>query len=332
MVSRLRAVVVTDAHTSDIRSCVYPFVRSIVDGLATCEHVRAADDYYQALERIADIEGGYDVIIVLLRARCIFRHPGLFADVGKPVVVVDHDACQNSLPWHPNYKLWTRYYSENPVAALCVSGNQALWDLTGRIPGIVKRIAKGAPERFLSSEMNKAGRYCVFGTVRLDAYVERRNVFDEIRGHTIYDRVVRRWSLYRSSYYLSRIWRKKPDVSRIDFSYDRMSDVLRYYSAAIICDKGLREPMMKHFEVAALGLVPLRDDECMEELEEHGFRDGQSMLLYSDTDELKDKLHFYSRHIRLLNRIQEGARSVAYRHTWEKRAQELIEFVVCQLT
>lgn len=122
-----------------------------------------------------------------------------------------------------------------------------------------------------------------------------------------------------------------PDVSRIDFSYPRMPDVLKYYSAAIICDRGLREPMMKHFEVAALGLAPFRDDECQEELQEHGYHDGESMVLYRDVGELQEKMRFYGDRPNVLNRIQEQARQVTRAHTWERRADELIQFLVAEV-
>lgn len=325
------AIVLTDAHTNDPGSYVNPLVRSVLSSLNRHINISASDDYYSLASRVSTVQDEFDVIIVFLRSGQIFNHPGLFNEFKIPVVVVEHDAYQNSLEWHPRYRAWTHYFSENPVASLCVSGNQALHDLNGKIPGFVKRIAKGAPANFFKSKINKSGRYCLFGTVQLGIYTERKDLFDAIRTHTIYDRIIRKWSLYKISYLLSQILRKVPDISRVDFSYTEMQLVLRYYSAAIICDRGLREPMMKHFEVAALGLVPFRDNECVEELEEHGYRDGESMVVYEDADDLQEKVRFYANHLSLMNRIQDKAREVTRQHTWEKRAEELVRFIATEI-
>jgi hypothetical protein len=327
----ISAVVLTDVHTNDPGSYVNPLVCSVLDRLSQRSNICVSDDYFTAVPIIKSVQDNYDAIVVFLRSGQLFKHPGLFAEFRKPVVVIEHDAYQNSLEWHSRYRAWTDYFRTNPVAALCVSGNQALHDLRGKIPGIVKRIAKAAPASFLQSRINRSGRYCVFGTVEFEVYTERKSVFESIQPYTVYDRIMRKWSLYKTSYFLSRIRRKVPDISRIDFPYPRMPHVLKYYSAAIICDRGLREPMMKHFEVAALGLVPFRDDECEEELGEHGYHDGESMVLYRDVDELREKMRFYGNHPSLLNRIQEQAREVTRVHTWERRADELIRFLVTEV-
>lgn len=328
--NKISAIVLTDAHTNDPGSYVNPLVRSVLSSLNRHINISTSDDYYSLVSRVSSVQDNFDVIIVFLRSGQLFKHPGLFDEFRLPVVVVEHDAYQNSLDWHPRYRAWTHYFSQNPVAALCVSGNQAFSDLYGKIPGRVKRIAKAAPANFLKSNINKSGRYCLFGTIQLGIYIERNDLFDAIRAHTIYDRIIRKWSLYGVSYLLSQIIKIKPDISRIDFAYTEMQQVLRYYSAVIICDRGLREPMMKHFEVAALGLVPFRDDECVEELEGHGYRDGESMVVYENVDDLKEKMRFYANHLNLMNRIQETAREVTRQHTWEKRAEELVSFIAAE--
>ena len=324
----LSAVVVTDTHTNDPFAYVNPLVVAVLDRVGRYINICAGDDYYEALARAESQEQDFDVVIVFLRSRALFRHQGLFAGIRKPVVVVEHDAYQNSLEWHPSFQAWTRYFAENPVAALCVSGAQALSDLSGTIPGIVKRIPKGAPGRFLDiSNTDTLGRYCIFGTVQFEVYEERKKVFDMVHPYTLFDRIIRKWNLYGVSYLASRTFRKAPDVSRISFAYPDMPSVLRYYSAAVLCDKGLREPMMKHFEVAALGLVPFRDTECVDELGEMGYLDGESMVVYEDVWELKEKMSFYASHRQCLERLKRNAREVTKDHTWERRAEDIVGFI-----
>lgn len=325
------AIILSDLYTSNPHSDINPYLIAIEGSFPTVKKIVAGNNYYQAIVELRSIKPKFDVIVTLLRSGLLFEHPNLFTDLDQPVVVIEHDACQNSIESSIRYGAWMRYFKSNPVSAMCVSGHQPLRDLKGNIPGIVKYIPKGAPERFLNGGINISGRYCLFGSVQLGMYKERKALFDAIRAHTVYDRVIRKWSMYQASYFFSRIWRNTPDVSRIDFSYTEMPNVLQYYSAAIICDRGLREPMMKHFEVAALGLVPFRDDECVEELEEHGYRDGESMVVYENADDLKEKMRFYANRLSLMNQIQYKAREVTRQHTWEKRAKELVNFIATEI-
>lgn len=179
-VKSLSAVLLTDGHTNDPTSYVNPLVRSVQDRLSAHTNICLGDNYAAAGQKVKAVQGNYDAILVFLRSGLMFKHPGLFGEFRRPVVVIEHDAYQNSLEWHSRYQAWTNFFRANPIAALCVSGNQALYDLRGKIPGIVKRIPKGAPESFLRTKINASGRYCVFGTVQFEVYTERKDVFDAI--------------------------------------------------------------------------------------------------------------------------------------------------------
>ncbi len=107
-----------------------------------------------------------------------------------------------------------------------------------------------------------------------------------------------------------------------------MPEALARYAGCVICDRGLEEPMAKHFEVAALGRAPIRDDEAEAELIALGYRDGESMVVYRSLDDLLAKLDHYRRHPAALRAIQAGARAASRPHSWEARARSLRQALV----
>lgn len=328
----MRAALLTDQHTNDRGSFAYPLVRALLSILDHPIHVSAGDQYNDAVSRIADRQSHIGCIIVFVRSRVLFRHHGLFRPFSKPVIILDHDACQNSIPGHALFGAWSRFFSANPVSALCVSGRKALQNLNGSIPARVLLVPKAAPQRFLDVRPSRSGRFCIFGSVEPRAlYARRASLFDTLHPYTTYDRIVRRFRLYRTSYLLSLLLNNCPDVTRIDFRYRDMERVLPYYSALIVCDQGLGEPMMKHFEASALGLAVFRDDEAEEELAELGYEDGKSMVIYRNIEDLQEKMRWYASHLPALNAIQDRAREVTRNHTWEMRARQLVEFIAREI-
>jgi len=66
----------------------------------------------------------------------------------------------------------------------------------------------------------------------------------------------------------------------------------------------------------------------VDELEELGYRDGQSMVVYESVDDLREKLNYYSRHNDQLTAIQHNARAASAHNTWEHRASDLKRFLL----
>jgi hypothetical protein len=130
----MKAALLTDEHTNGPQGPMNTLVRSLISRLDNAVTIQAKDEYYDAAVQITELQTSIDCIILFVRSRVLFRHPGLFHSWVKPVIVVDHDACQNSIPGGSQFGAWTEFFSGNPVAALCVSGKKAYRDLAGGIP------------------------------------------------------------------------------------------------------------------------------------------------------------------------------------------------------
>ncbi len=82
------------------------------------------------------------------------------------------------------------------------------------------------------------------------------------------------------------------------------------------------EAMQKNFEVAASGCAPIID--WIEELDDLGFEDGKTAVIYNSFDELTEKLKYYEQHPQALRTIGKNAAQLATeKHTWNHRALEL---------
>ncbi len=82
------------------------------------------------------------------------------------------------------------------------------------------------------------------------------------------------------------------------------------------------EAMQKNFEIAASGCAPIMD--WIEELDDLGFEDGKTAVIYSSFDELIEKLEYYEKNPQSLREIGKNACQLATdRHTWDHRAIDL---------
>jgi len=82
--------------------------------------------------------------------------------------------------------------------------------------------------------------------------------------------------------------------------------------------------MIRHFEASALGLAVFRERDSVHELEQLGYRDGVSMIVYDSKEDLREKIHHYGRHLSELAEVQAAGRAAAQRNTWERRAADLL--------
>jgi hypothetical protein len=146
---------------------------------------------------------------------------------------------------------------------------------------------------------------------------------------------------------LHRLGRAGVAVERFSCPYDELDDHLNRYAGALVCNLGAElrpgpwwrvvhrlvpsagvtlgpgfEPMIKNFEVAGAGCAPICDR--LEDLDALGFVDGETMVGWSDVDELVDVLrHHADRPDELVAVGRRAAAFVAANHTWAHRARRL---------
>lgn len=145
---------------------------------------------------------------------------------------------------------------------------------------------------------------------------------------------------------LSHVKRRRIPVERFS-SRTELNEYLNKYQACLICNLGgsVRggkvgqwvnrafparlvdlqpgiEPMLKNFEVAGAGCVPIADH--IPEMEDLGFIDGRNYVAWQDFDELVDRCRFYLDRPELLDQMGTAALELAQeRHTWRQRADQL---------
>lgn len=96
----------------------------------------------------------------------------------------------------------------------------------------------------------------------------------------------------------------------------------RYRPGTCLRYEDAPEPMAKHFEAAATGCAVFTDQ--TNDLAYLGFRDGESVVAFSNFDDLIDRARFYLVRPDLLRDI--GRRSASLcrvRHTWDVRIRDL---------
>jgi len=135
-------------------------------------------------------------------------------------------------------------------------------------------------------------------------------------------------------------------IESVAASYERLNHELNMYSSCIVCNMTSQhplgrigaqiervrpgsllrlqeapEPMIKNFEAAAAGCCVFMDQ--IEDLHGLGFVDGLNCVIYSNFDELLEKLDFYQDDPALVGQIgRQGALLVRRRHTWTHRGQD----------
>jgi hypothetical protein len=140
-------------------------------------------------------------------------------------------------------------------------------------------------------------------------------------------------------------------VEHVKAPFPRLSSTLNTYLSALICtlDVDIRggavgrhfarrvpslvrgtlpgpEPMLKLFEVAASGCAPYTD--FSPDLEELGFIDGVTAIVYQDIPELVEKAGHYQRRPAELRQIGVRASAlVAENHTWQHRVDTLLDIL-----
>ncbi|MFH1063135.1 MAG: glycosyltransferase [Candidatus Omnitrophota bacterium] len=130
--------------------------------------------------------------------------------------------------------------------------------------------------------------------------------------------------------------------SRIKCPYDRLNDNLNKFQICLVCNmtgiikRGIvnkwinflspssmisykpgPEVMIKNFEIAGSGCVLFCD--YIDELNDLGFKDGETVVTYKNFAELVDKINYYSKYPEKLEMISANALKLAVKHTLKYR-------------
>ena len=270
----------------------------------------------------------YDVVMFEVKFRYLMRRPPFaWGTYPGARLMLDLDACQNYSAVITRQYLgqWPGVFRANGFHVLVCTGGwvrdrlledgvHAVWIPKGYDPLRIRDLGDERPER-----------YGYFGNV----YPARRRMLD-------------------------RLERAGVDVAKVRCSYDDLNRHLNRFEAVMICNMvvlGARhvparvlrrlppavlrertgpEPMIKNFEVAGAGAAPVCD--AMPDLDALGFRDGETMVSYSNFDELVEKARAYEQTPDRLRAIgRRAATFVAEHHTWDHRAAELERVVASGL-
>jgi len=286
------------------------------------------NNYAVVAEKIADRRADFQCVISFCYFSRMRHQAAAMASIGLPLVLYETDTLLNYRTGYYKFGRLSNFLSICPVDILVTTGKWSFDRFTADGQHCFY-LPKAAPAAFLSQPNRHSGHFCLFGSFKDPIYADRAALFEQITPSSRFEpmRLVFPETMTRLRQRLAAR-RREPGVHRLRFRFSQMAAVLRHYSGVVICDKGLNETMAKHFEIAALGLAPFRDNEVVDELEELGYRDGQSMVVYESVDDLREKLNYYGRHNNQLMAIQHGARAASVHNTWERRASDLKRFLL----
>lgn len=301
----------------------YAFVSSIIRFLENCAVFTSTSDHAEISRRIVRQQADFDAVLTFLYGDNLLKSCNELQDLGIPLIVIEHDAYLNYIAGQDDFGRFSTFLSENRVDLFVVSGLTCFLRFRGEGQKCLY-LPKAAPEAFLKSPNRESGFFCAFGSHKNVVYHHRAKLLRQVAPQRWFDPLGRVLPVTTANIRQSIDARSgKVVVHRLKFRFSQMAELLSLYSACVACDMGLHEPMAKHFEVSALGLVPFRDGECSDELAELGYRNGQSMVIYDDYEDLIDKIRYFGQNESELRRMQQYARQAAVGNTWEIRAQEL---------
>lgn len=205
----------------------------------------------------------YDRIVLFLRfkqeirqARFISRLPNL--------VILEHDAYQNYIPC--KYQgVFSRHYRRLPGARILSSGAVVARRLCAEGFDAVF-VPKGYDQAMLRDLQRPRDIELAFlGSIKSDAYSRRKALLEELA--KVEDVLITRTG-----------------------SGEEYLDTLNRIRFFISADVGMGEYMIKNFEAMACGCVLFAYDQGEEENRALGFVDMENLVLYSNVQELRQKL------------------------------------------
>jgi hypothetical protein len=300
--------------------------RLIIDKFPLLE-VIPTNNYSAIAQQIYSRQSDFDCVLTFLAFKKL--PPDIFKHFRIPIVMIDHDLCQNYNIHSIRKGEYSKFIMTNNIDIVLTSGLYSYEKLLSEGIACIY-MPKAAPESFLLADNKYTGQICFFGAIAKESpvYEERTKFFDNLPTNHLLDKLGTRFGLkiikIRSAMrYLSH----RILTHRLHFPFNQMPQYLKYYSGCIICDKGLQEPMAKHFEVSALGLVPIRDSECEAELNRLGYKNEESMIIYNDFNDLIEKINYYGRHKDELFIMQRNTRKIAEMNTWNRRVENLSQCI-----
>lgn len=205
----------------------------------------------------------YDRIVLFLRFKQEIRQAGFISRLPN-LVILEHDAYQNYIPC--KYKgVFSRHYRRLPGARILSSG-----------AGVARRLrAEGFDAVFVPKGYDQAMlrdlqqprdiELAFLGSIKSDAYSRRKALLEELA--KVEDVLIARTG--SGEEYLETLNR------------------IRFFVSA---DVGMGEYMIKNFEAMACGCVLFAYNQGEEENRALGFVDMENLVLYSNVDELRQKL------------------------------------------
>ncbi len=266
----------------------------------------------------------FDAIIVLVRFRHLIERPPIdWKGFGGIRAMLEFDAVQNysRITTDRWIGTWPPEFHRQGFDLMLVSGREVAERL--REDGIPAAwVPKGYDERTFYDEGRPRAGVCHFG------------------------------SLYLARAAMLRQVRKSVDIRHVRVPFERLNGELNAFAACVVCNmegtprlgrvgrmlqrlaRGALvevrpgvEVLGKNFEVAAAGCAPFFD--AIPELEELGFVDGETAFLYSDFDELAERLRTTAPEE--LNEVGRRAAELAReRHTWAQRVDQMLELIAAR--
>lgn len=274
-------------------------------------------------DELSGRRGEFDCALTFLYFDALYDAREAFKTIELPFVMIEHDILLNYSDTNSARGKFSAFFSQCPVDLLVLSGLEGCSRLRAEGKECLYS-PKAAPESFLSYPNRYTGFYCAFGSHRDAIYSQRARLYERFAPRD-FSYLLARGFPQATVELRQRLTRQTDQVQvhRLRFSFRQMPRLLSLYSGCLICDTGLLEPMAKHFEAGALGVVPFRDRESEYELTELGYRDGESMVIYDNGDDLEEKLRYYHSNAGALRKLQDGARRATVPNTWENRARDL---------
>lgn len=261
----------------------------------------------------------YDAIVVFVRFRYLRAGPPIdWRGFSGKRILLEHDSVQNysHISGGRLYGAWPAEFERHGFDLMVVSSREVSRRFEAdAIPSVW--VPKGYDERIFYDEGTPRDGTCHYGRL----YVARTAM-------------------------LRRLRRAGLSVSHVKAPFEQLNGVLNRYAACVVCNmegtpafgavgRALQqvvpgalvtvrpgiEVMIKNFEVAASGCAPFFD--AIPELSELGFVDGETAFIYSDFDDLAERLRATPP-----DDLREVGRRAALlareRHTWSQRVDQIL--------
>ena len=281
---------------------------------------RLVDDGWPiSIDDVRDYDS-YDAILWFVRFRELAERPAFrWGDYAGLRLMYDQDAYQNFSQMAGSKFLgrWPEVVRRNEFEIVLCTGRATRDDLAAAGIRAVWWPKAADERRFHPLDMPREG-LCYFG----ERYAARAAMLNELGRHHV-PFTAFRCSYFELNQHLNRFLGCFICNMEAKVRPDGWSRALHTLFPA----RGLQlgpapEAMLKNFEVAAAGCVPICD--YIEELDDLGFRDDDTIVTYRDFDELVDKAMALHRDPeRLITIGRRAADLVRGRHTWDHRAREL---------